>query len=122
MATYAGLGECTDPVVTVEESDLDAADVTVRRVLTNKGIDPADAGISADGLALLRALAIAEATAAAARRGAADGGQDSAMWAKQRAYLAEAMRLTQSIDRESLGLAVVGSGAAGFGSIPLGRG
>lgn len=120
MGLYAGLADCTDPVVEVAESDLEAADRTLRALLRNKGIDP-DAVTDTDGLALLKDLAVLEATATAARRGAADGG-DTALWAKVKSYTAEAMRLAQRVDRESLGLATVGSGASGYGSIPVGRG
>jgi hypothetical protein len=120
MAIYADLLDCTDPVVPVEESDLDAADRTVLTLLRNKGVDPTlvtDAG----GLALLRDFAVAEASAYAARRTAVEGVSDSAMWAKHAAYTKHAMQLAQTINRESLGVAEVGSGAAGYGSIPVWR-
>ena len=121
MAIYAELTDCTDPVVTVEETDLDAADRTVLALLRNKGIDPTLV-VDADGLALLCDLAVAEATANAARRQAVEGTSDSAMWAKHAAYTKQSMVLSQRIDRESLGLAAVVSGSAGYGSIPVGRG
>ena len=120
MARYAELFDCTDPVVTVEEADLERADGLVARLCTAKGIDPLDTGISAAGLVLLRDLAVAEAIAAAARRGAVEG--DSPLWAKHKAWQAEAIRLGQQVDRETLGLAAAGSGSAGYGSITLGRG
>ncbi|WP_295440958.1 hypothetical protein [uncultured Thiodictyon sp.] len=119
VAIYAALADCTDPVVTVETSDLLAADRVVIAVLRNKGIDPATV-TGAAGLALLKDLAVAEATAGAARRSAVD--KDSGQWAKMDAYQKQAIALSTRIDRESLGLAVTGSGAAGYGSIPLGRG
>ena len=120
MALYAQLTDCTEPVVVVEESDLEAADRLIGALLRNKGIDPAQVTDLA-GLALLRDLAVSYATADAAMRGAADGG-DSVMWAKHKAYTQRAQALAMRVDRESLGLAAAGSGSAGYASIPLGRG
>lgn len=116
---YAGLADCIDPVVEVVESDLESADRIIAALLRNKGIDPAMV-TGAEGLALLRDLAVMEATATAARRAAADGG-DTVMWAKVRAYTAEAVRLSQRIGSESLGLVATGTAAAAFASIPLER-
>jgi hypothetical protein len=121
MATYAGLADCTDPVVTVEESDLEAADRMVAALLRNKGIPPASV-TDADGLGLLRDFAVAEATANAARRQAVEGDPNSGMWAKYAAYTKHAVAVGQRIDRESLGLAAAGSGSAGYAAISLGRG
>jgi hypothetical protein len=121
MGIYAGLADCTDPVAVVEESDLDAADRTVLALLRNKGIDPTQI-VGAEGLALLRDFAVADATASAARRLAVEGAGDSVMWSKHKGYTQHALSLGQRINRESLGLALTGSGASGYGSIPLGRG
>lgn len=121
MAIYVGLTDCTDPVVSVEETDLEAADRTVLALLRNKGIDPSLL-VDTDGLALIRDFAAAEATANAARRQAVEGAGDSVMWAKHAAYTKWAVALGQRIDRESLGLAAVGAGSAGYASIPVRRG
>lgn len=118
MGTYADLTDCVDPVVSVEEIDLSAADRVIRALLRNKGIAPEDV-TDPEGLALLRELAVAEATANAARRGAVEG--DSALWKKWDAYSRQSRELGARCDRESLGLASTGTGAAGYGSIPLGR-
>lgn len=120
MAVYAAVSDCTDPVVVVEETDLESADRLIGALLRNKGIDPADV-IDPDGLALLRDLAVSYATADAAMRGAADGGE-SVMWTKHRSYTQRAQGLAMRIDRESLGLSETGSGGAGYASIPVGRG
>lgn len=120
MALYAGLADCTDPVAVVEDLDLEAADRTVLALLRNKGIDPRLV-TDADGLALLRDLAVADATAGAARRLAVEGAAESVMWSKHKFWTAHAIALGQRVNRESLGLAVAGSGASGYGSIPLGR-
>ena len=124
MALYAQLTDCTEPVVVVEESDLEAADRLIGALLRNKGIDPAQVTDLA-GLALLRDLAVSYATADAAMRGAHDAEyaeSNSVMWAKHKNYLLRAERLETRVDRESLGLAPAGSGSAGYASIPLGRG
>jgi hypothetical protein len=118
MATYADLWDCTDPVVTVEETDLEGADLLVRTLLRNKGIDPEEV-TGDDGLALLRRLAVAEATRTAAMRGAADG--ETVLWRKADELRKEVQHRSLTIDRESLGLETVGSGNAGYGSIPVGR-
>lgn len=120
MSRFAGLADCTDPVVQVEASDLEQADVDVRTVLRNKSLDP-EAVTDADGLALLRELAVAYATHQAAARAAADGG-DTVLWRKADHYRRRAQDLSQRVNAETLGLAAAGSGAAGFGAIPLGRG
>lgn len=116
---FAALSDCDDPVVVVEESDLLHADKIVLAILRNKGIDP-DEVASAEGLDLLCALAVGEATARAAKRGAVEG--DAALWKKYETYGKDARELSLRIDRESLGLAAMGSGAAGYGSIRIGRG
>ena len=121
MGVYAGLTDCTDPVAVVEEQDLEAADRTVLALLRNKGIDPTRV-TDAEGLELLRDLAVADATAGAARRLAVEGAGDSVMWSKHKFWTAHAIALGARINRESLGLAAAGSGASGYGSIPLGRG
>lgn len=120
MAVYAAVSDCTDPVVTVEESDLEAADRLIGALLRNKGIDPAEV-VDPDGLALLTDLAVSYATADAAMRGAADSGE-TVMWSKHRSYTQRAQGLAMRVDRESLGLAAAGSGGAGYASIPVGRG
>jgi hypothetical protein len=121
MGLYAGLTDCTDPVVTVEETDLEAADRLVTTLLRNRSVDPADV-TDPDGLALLRDLAVAYATTDAARRGAHDADAGSVMWAKHKSYRDRARDLAQMVNRESLGLAATGSGAAGYAAIPMGRG
>lgn len=119
MARYCSLADCTDPVVRVDESDLDAADRRVLALLRGSlGVEPDDV-TSQDGLDLLRDLASAEATAAAARRQAVEG--DSGMWRKWEAYRSEAREAASRINRESLGIEAAGSGASGYTAIPLGR-
>ena len=118
MAVYAGLGDCTDPVVAVAESDLESADRRVLAMLAAKGID-ASLVVSAAGLALLRDYAVQVATALAAQRGAVE--PDSPLWKKRDAARDAAKEWAALIDRESLGLAAAGTGTAGYASIPLGR-
>lgn len=120
MAVYADLADCTDPVVIVEESDLESADRLVITLLRNRSVDPDDV-TDADGLALLKDLAVAYATTDAARRGAHDAEQGSVMWAKHKSYRDRARDLSQMINRESLGIAATGSGASGYAAIPIGR-
>lgn len=120
MGIYAGLSDCADPVVEVAEEDLVHADRVVGRTLKGRGIDP-DLVVADDALELLRDLAVAEATARAAARLAADGG-DTALWAKQRYYQADAIRIGATISRETMGLESLGSGTVGYSSIPVGRG
>lgn len=119
MSIYAQRTDCNDPVVRVEATDLDAADRMIRALLRNKGIPPDDV-TDAEGLALLRDLAVAEASRIAAARGAADG--ETVLWKKSEEFRKRAQELAMRVDRESLGVAVVGSGSAGYGSIPVGRG
>lgn len=119
MSTYAQRTDCNDRLVPVEAADLDAADRMIRALLRNKGIDPAEV-TDTDGLALLRDLAVAEATRVAAARNAADG--DTVLWKKADEARKRAQELAMRVDRESLGVAAVGSGSAGYGSIPVGRG
>jgi limonene-1,2-epoxide hydrolase len=118
MATYAELADCSDPVVVVEEGDLEAADRMIAAVLRNKGIDPVGV-VDVDGLALLKDLAVSEAIRLAATRGAADG--ETVLWRKVDEYRRRAQELAMRVDRESLGLAASGSGSAGYASIPVGR-
>jgi len=120
MATYAGPADCTDPVVTIEESDLEDADKYIRTLLRRIGIDPDIALPDADGLDLLRRLAVAHAQMIAALRGAADG--ETVLWRKHDSYRAQAAGLEKSVNAETLGLAATGSGASGYGSVAIGRG
>jgi len=120
MARFADSADCVDPLVFVEEAQLEAADRTILALLRNKGVDP-DEVTGDEGLGLLRDLAVAFASADAAAKSAHDGGE-SVLWAKQRWYTETATRLAQRVARESLGLAAAGSGASGFGSIGVGRG
>lgn len=119
MARWASIGDCYDPVVVVEEADLEAADRLVDAILSQQGIDPAEVTPPA-GLALLRDLGAALATARAAMRGAVE--VESPLWRKQQGWKEMADALAKRVDRESLGLAAPGSGLSGYGSIPVGRG
>ncbi|MBV5274453.1 MAG: hypothetical protein JZU52_12690 [Lamprocystis purpurea] len=119
MALYATVEDCRDPLVSVGEADLLAADRAVEALLRNLGIDPA-AVVDAAGRALLQDLAVAEATATAATGAAVES--DSPLWAKAAAYRAQAKVLAARCNREALGVAALGSGAAGYASITLGRG
>jgi len=81
----------------------------------------AEADISADGRALLRRLAVQIGTAEAALASMQSGQQDDVMPAKESRYRKLAQETARLVDRESLGLAAAGSGAAGWGSITVGR-
>lgn len=120
MAVYAGLADCTDPVVTVEESDLEDADRYIRTLLRRIGVDPDAATPGADGLDLLRRLAVAHATMIAALRGAADG--ETVLWRKHESYRTQAAGLEKAVNAETLGLSAPGGGASGWGNVAVGRG
>ena len=122
MATWADLADCTDPVVVVEEAQLEQADIAIGAMLRRLGIGAdAETDMSADGLALLRRLAVQIGTAEAATASMQSGGQDDVMRAKADSYRRMAQETARLVDRESLGLAAAGSGAAGWGSITVGR-
>lgn len=118
MAIYANLSDCTDPIVTVDEADLESADRAVEAILRGKGIDPA-AVVEAGALAMLADLAATLAMARAANRRAVES--DSPLWPKADSYRRAANEIAARLDRESLGLAAAGSGSAGYGPIPVGR-
>lgn len=121
MARFSSLADCTDPVVRPDESDLEAADRHLITLCRNRGVDLATAAPDADGLELLRMTAVAYALSLAAQRSAADSA-DGVMWKKYDTYRTQARDLGLTVNRESLGVTVAGSGSAGFASIPTGRG
>jgi hypothetical protein len=122
MADFADFADCRDPTIQVREEDLRDADVRVRAVLRNLGIGAEDeAEISDEGRDLLRMLAVAYATAGAALASMHSGGLEDLMRAKYDLLTARAKEVVARVDRESLGIAETGSGAAGLGSVTVGR-
>ena len=112
-APYAQLVDCTDPVVRVTQPHLDAADLDITALLNGRGIDPDTMTPSTDGVALLRALAVAYAGHEAALEGARD--KESVLWDKVEHYKRKYLDLAHRVNRESLGLAA-SSSSAGYAS------
>lgn len=119
MTTFVALHDCVDPTVVVEADDLERAHRLVLAQVKGRGVDPDDV-TDADGLALLADLEAAQTILLAALRGVSEG--DTVLQSKVDEYRARAEQLLALVSRESLGLARPGSGSAGYGSIPVGRG
>lgn len=113
---YAQIADCHDPAVTVEDADLQQADVYVDGVLWERGINPADVLLPNDRL---RTLAVTWAIRLAAIQGAT--GDNSPLFDKAKEYQKTADLLAGQITRESLGLAAP-AGSGGYGTVTLGRG
>lgn len=115
MAKYAGLDDCADGLVAVDEKHLLSADTWVDSDLLARGIKPADVPLPND---LLTELAKTYALSFAANDGSVDA--DSALAGKAAFYKRLADGLVARISRDALGLAQpVG---ASFGTVSVGRG
>jgi hypothetical protein len=128
MAQYTQLADCTDPSVRVSAEHLDAAYVLVDADLWAKGIDPAEV-LTTQGLVkpqaapLLRLLAVAYASEAAAREQAV--GQGSWLLDKADGYARQAKGINAKLTRAALGLLAPGEEqrpGVGLASIEIGRG
>ena len=116
MARYAQLSDCTDPVVVVDEGDLDRADQYVEAALRSRGVDP-DAVVVPN--VLLRNVAVYRALQTAAVRGSTGG--DSPLAQKAKDYRQLLADTEKQINRASLQLDAEQAGG-GITSIGLERG
>jgi len=113
MAIYAQLSDCTDPVVTVTEADLENADVAVAHGLRAKGLDPEVVTLPQ---AILTQAAVYWATALAATKGNVDA--DGVLPRKATDYNRLYKDTMAGVTREGLGLA---ASSFGYGNAPLDR-
>lgn len=113
MAKYVTPFDISDPSLQITDAHCDAADVFVDGQLWERQIDPADVTLPNE---LLTTIAGYWAKHQAANEGAI--GEDSPLFKKAAIFEKDAMRLVNSLNRKSLGIA----SANAFGSVTIGRG
>jgi len=118
MPIYAQPEDATDPLVIVEDGDLEKADQVVDTLLLQQGVQPAEVALPHP---LLTSLAVYYATYLAAVRGQAT--EDGVMDRKVTHYRTLYNDTAKTVSRASLGLeAEGGSAGGGIGSVLLERG
>lgn len=118
MPVYAQLSDANDPLVVVEDGDLDKADQVVDTLLLQHGIQPSEVVLPHP---LLTSLAVYYATYLAAVRGQAT--EDGVMDRKVSHYRSLYTDTAKTLSRASLGLDTEGaSSGGGIGSVMLERG